>query len=387
MDIPRTTMKKLLLLIAFAALSFSFFQWIDGAVIALRFLGSLFSPFLIGGALAFVLNVPMRFIEKKLFPARASRKKGGQVFSRLASLLLTLLCLVVTVLLLVLVIAPELGRTVSGLSGTIQTAVVQFILWSEKLFAGSPQVVEWLENLRINWKSLDWDGILSYIFGFLKAGAGGMLSSTITAAKSLVNGVITGIIAVVFSCYILLQKEKLGLQCRKALYALLPQKAADSLRSVCSLSQRIFSNFITGQCLEAVILGSMFFVAMTILNLPYALLVGCLISVTALIPIVGAFIGLAVGAFLILLVSPVQTLVFIIMFLVLQQIEENLIYPYVVGNSVGLPSIWVLAAVTIGGNLMGVFGMLIFIPLVSVFYTLFREYVYKRLKEKDLHIK
>ena len=204
---------------------------------------------------------------------------------------------------------------------------------------------------------------------------------------SVVSAVTTGFVALVFACYLLLQKERLGLQCRKALYALLPQKAADRTVEICSLSHRVFSSFITGQGIEAVILGAMFFVAMSLLRMPYALLVGCTIAVTALIPIVGAFIGCFVGAFLLLMVSPMQALIFVILFLVLQQVEGNLIYPHVVGSSVGLPSIWVLAAVTVGGSLMGVAGMLLFIPLTSVVYTLFREFVYKRLKEKQLTVK
>ena len=203
----------------------------------------------------------------------------------------------------------------------------------------------------------------------------------------MVSVLTSSFIAFVFACYILLQKEKLGLQCRKALFALLPKRVAERVISVCSLSHRVFSSFITGQCVEAVILGTMFFVAMSILKMPYALLVGCLIAVTALIPIVGAFIGCGVGAFLILMVSPMQALIFVIMFLILQQVEGNLIYPHVVGSSVGLPSIWVLFAVTVGGSLMGVLGMLLFIPLTSVLYTLFREFVYKRLREKNIRVK
>ena len=175
-----------------------------------------------------------------------------------------------------------------------------------------------------------------------------------------------------------------GVQARMLLRALLPQKHADRVLYIFSLSYRTFTNFITGQCLEAMILGTMFFVVMSILRFPYALLVGILVAVTALIPIFGAFIGCAIGAFLILVVNPMQALAFVALFLVLQQVEGNLIYPHVVGNSVGLPSIWVLVAVTVGGNLMGLVGMLIFIPLVSVLYTLLREWVYRRLREKKL---
>ena len=156
---------------------------------------------------------------------------------------------------------------------------------------------------------------------------------------------------------------------------------------IARLTCRVFMSFITGQCMEAVILGAMFFVSMTIFRMPYALLVSCLIAVTALIPIVGAFIGCGVGVFLLLLDSPVKALTFLVLFLVLQQLEGNLIYPHVVGSSVGLPSIWVLAAVSIGGSLLGVVGMLVFIPLTSVAYTLFREFVYRRLRERKLRIR
>ncbi len=164
--------------------------------------------------------------------------------------------------------------------------------------------------------------------------------------------------------------------------AILPAKKVEYILHVCSLSHRTFSSFITGQCLEAVILGVMFFVSMSILRFPYALLVGILVAFTALIPVFGAFIGCVVGAFLILMVNPMQALGFVILFFVLQQLEGNLIYPHVVGNSVGLPSIWVLAAVTVGGSLMGIVGMLVFIPLASVIYALVREWVYKRLEGK-----
>ena len=169
------------------------------------------------------------------------------------------------------------------------------------------------------------------------------------------------------------------------IFAFIPKQKADAILKICSLTYRTFAHFLAGQCLEAVILGTMFVITLSILKMPYALLIGILIAFTALVPVFGAFIGCAVGSLLIFMINPRQAVLFIIVFLFLQQIEGNLIYPHVVGGSVGLPSIWVLAAVTIGGNLMGIVGMLIFIPLVSVFYTIFREFVYSRLKKQ--HIK
>lgn len=228
--------------------------------------------------------------------------------------------------------------------------------------------------------------MIDSIANLLKNGMNNFLSSTINVTMGIVSTVVNLAIGFVFAMYILLQKEKLGIQVRKAAYAIFPKKVVEYLEHVCTLSSRIFSSFITGQCIEAVILGSMFFVTMTIARFPYAMLIGVLIAFTALIPVFGGFIGCWVGFFLILMVSPLKAVMFLGLFLILQQIEGNLIYPHVVGSSVGLPAIWVLVAVTLGGNLMGIVGMLIFIPLVSVCYTLFREWVYDRLKRKKITV-
>ena len=391
MEISRATMKKLLLLIAFAALAFTAFQWIDGMAVALSFLAELLSPFLGGVALAFILNVPMRFLERNLFSwagkGRNGKERLPKSLVRVLSLLLTFVLVALVLMVLVLVIMPQLTETISGLTVTIQNAVTQFLLWAEDQFSNNPQVSQWLENLTIDWRSIDWESILSGVADFLRNGAGDVLNSTISAAKSMVSVLTSSFIAFVFACYILLQKEKLRVQVRKVMYAFLSEKQVEWCLEVSALTAKSFSSFLTGQCLEALILGTMFFIAMTIFNMPYAMLVGVLIAFTALIPIFGAFIGCVIGAFLILMVDPFQALGFVIMFLVLQQIEGNLIYPKVVGSSVGLPSIWVLAAVTIGGSLMGVVGMLIFIPTVSVVYNLFRASVYKRLRKKHRDIR
>ena len=200
----------------------------------------------------------------------------------------------------------------------------------------------------------------------------------------VVSGVSTFVIGLIFALYILLQKERLARQGRQVCYGLMPEHWADRTLEIARMASRTFASFLSGQCLEAVILGTLFVVAMTLFRMPYALLVGVLIALLSLIPIVGAFIGCGVGALLIAMTDPWKALLFVILFLVLQQIEGNLIYPHVVGSSVGLPSIWVLAAVTLGGKLMGVLGMLIFIPLCSVLYALFRGYVKKRLVQRNV---
>lgn len=352
------------------------FEWIGVAF------GIIF-PFLLGGAIAFVLNVPMSFLEEKIF--RNRYLKGKKVAERLARpvcLVLTIAIVIGVVVLVMFVVIPELTTTVISLGKTIRDFIPAAQRFLEDVFADNSEISKWLNGLNLNV-----DRIIESAVAFFQNGAGDVLNSTMSAIGSIVSGVATFVIAFVFACYVLLQKEKLRVQVTKVLYAFLPEKRVGWCLEVCSLTAKSFSSFLTGQCVEALILGMMFFIVMSILNMPYTLLVAVLIAFTALIPIFGAFIGCFIGAFLILMVDPLQALIFVIMFLILQQIEGNLIYPKVVGASVGLPSIWVLAAVTIGGNLMGIVGMLIFIPIVSVVYTLFRASVYKRLKKKHRDLK
>ena len=275
---------------------------------------------------------------------------------------------------------PQLAGTFASLGKSIQDFIPQLQEWADHWFHNNKEIMNVVNNLEF-----DWNKVMEAAMEFLKNGAGSMLESTINTAKNIIGAVGTFFIAFVFAMYILLQKEKLGRQAKKVLFAFVRKGRAEAALEVLALTYKTFSSFLTGQCVEALILGSMFVIAMTLLRLPYALLTGIVIAFTALIPIFGAFIGCAVGAFLIFMVSPVQALIFIVLFLVLQQIEGNLIYPHVVGNSVGLPSIWVLAAVSIGGSLMGIVGMLIFIPLMSVFYALFREVVYIKLRQKKIY--
>jgi len=375
------TMKRLMLLITFTVLLLVAVLRLDAVYAALQFILGILSPFLTGAVIAFILNVPMRFLEQRLF-ASAVRKDGSRPgYVRPLSLLLSLAMVVAVLLIVILIVLPQLRTTISELGTTISAGINRLLLWAEEQFASNPQMVEWLHGLSFNWEQ-----IIDAVVKFLRSGAGSVLGSTITAAVSIVSTIANFFIALIFSVYILLQKETLGLQGRKVIRALLNQRSADKVLEICALSSRIFSSFITGQCTEAVILGAMFFVAMNLFKMPYALLVSCLIAVTALIPIVGAFIGCAVGVFLLVFVSPIKALTFLILFLILQQVEGNLIYPHVVGTSIGLPSIWVLAAVTLGGSLMGVGGMLFFIPFTSVLYSLFRQYINRRLREKNITV-
>ena len=373
-------MKKIMLLIVFTVLVLAcainyktVFQYI--AV----FFGIIF-PFVLGGIIAFIINIPMRSLEKNLFgriPWKKKEKRKGLI--RGLSMVTAMALIVAVVVLVFFVVVPQLGDTVMEVSNNIVQFWPKVQEWAMKIFSDNPEIMEWVNSIEIDWESL-----LKQAISFLQTGAGTILGSTFNVAKVIVNFATNFAVAFVFAIYVLLQKEKLQVQIGKVMYAFLPERVVESTLDVCRLANKTFSNFLTGQCLEAVILGCMFVIAMSIFRFPYALLIGVLIAFTALIPIFGAFIGCAVGTFLILIENPMQALGFIILFLVLQQIEGNLIYPHVVGNSVGLPSIWVLVAVTLGASLMGVAGMLIFIPLLSVIYTLFRRHVYKRLKKRKV---
>ena len=336
-------------------------------------------PFVLGGAIAFLTNVPMSFLEKKIFENVKKKNKIVRKLKRPISLILTIVLVVGVIALVMFGVIPQLTRTMGTLVTSINDFIPQMQSWIGEFFHNNQEIMNLVDQIEF-----DPDQAIKWGISLLGNGAGNMMNTTMSAVGSIVSGVATFFIAFSFACYILFQKEKLHIQIRKVFFAFLPRQKADTFLKVCSLTYRTFANFIAGQCLEAVILGSMFVVTLSILRMPYALLIGILIAFTALIPIFGAFIGCAVGSFLIFMVNPQQAILFVIVFLVLQQIEGNLIYPHVVGESVGLPSIWVLAAVTIGGNLMGIVGMLVFIPLLSVIYTIFREFVYLRLRKQNI---
>lgn len=367
---------KWLLLVVFAGVAFfCALQNLGIALSACNALMGILAPFLLGGAIAFILNVPMRAIERHLSP---KNRKVDKIRRPLA-LVMTLLAVGGVISLAFNVIGPGVKDAVLSIAHQIPDAYDRFqallLTWEQYL----PQLEAFIIDLDINWKAIS-----QKLIDLAQSWGGDLLSTGSGLIGNVIGAVSTFIIGLIFSFYLLVQKEKLARQGRQVCYALLPGSRADRVLEVLRLSNRTFSSFLSGQCLEAVILGSLFVVAMTLFRLPYALLVGVLISLTALIPIVGAFIGCAVGALLIAITDPWKALIFIILFLVLQQIEGNLIYPHVVGSSVGLPSIWVLVAVTLGGSVMGIVGMLLFIPLCSVLYSLFRGYVKKRLVLKSI---
>ena len=383
MELNNENMKKIRHLIVFTALIILCFWKYTIVFQAVKFVIGVVFPFILGGAIAFVFNVPMHFIENRLIQEKWKEKyKIVRKTARPVSLVLTIICVIGIVAAVLFGVLPQLTGTIAKLGYSIQTFIPKVQEWANDWFHNNKEVMAYVNQLEFNW-----DKVIEVAVDWVSNGAGNIVESGVTAAVNIVSGFATFFIAFVFACYILLQKEKLGVQAKKVLFAFVQKGRAEAAIEVCSLTYRTFSNFLTGQCMEAVILGTMFVIAMSIFKMPYAWLIGILIAFTALIPIFGAFIGCAVGTFLIFMIHPIQALWFIVLFLVLQQIEGNLIYPHVVGNSVGLPSIWVLAAVSIGGSLMGVVGMLIFIPIVSVLYALFREIVYLKLKKNNIKIK
>lgn len=375
MEWNKQTVKNLLLVVCGGVLFYSVLQHLRSVVSSMGWVVSLLTPFLLGGAIAFILNVPMRAIERTLFPL----EKRGKGFRRPLALLLTLIAVIGVLSLASGVIAPGIGEALSNIISQLPDAVKRLQEWLLNLEDYLPM----LEETIAGW-DLEWSSISAKAIELLKNWGTALVSTGSGFIGGVVSGVSTFAIGMVFAFYILMQKEKLSRQARQILYAIVPEQRADQTLAVVRLAGRTFSNFLSGQCLEACILGTLFVIAMTIFRLPYALLVGVLIALTALIPIVGAFIGCAVGALLIAITDPIKALFFIALFLLLQQLEGNLIYPHVVGSSVGLPSIWVLTAVTLGGKLMGIAGMLFFIPLCSVIYALFRGFVKARLHSRGI---
>lgn len=373
----KETVRALRGLMIFAAVLVLGITHFGKVVTVLGFFVSILEPFLIGGAIAFVLNLPMKAIEQHLFQKENKLSK----WKRPISFMLSLFAIIFVISVVCMLIVPQLGAAFSELAVEIPEFCREMLKILQNVFEDNPQIQEYIASL--DFTTIDWNVLVSKIANALGSGIGSVVISTVSAASNMFGIIFDLVIAFVFAIYLLMQKETLENQSKRLLYAYLPRKVYDKTMEVFGLLYKNFSNFISSQCLEAVILGTMFVVAMFLCRLPYAVLIGSLIAVTALIPIVGAFIGCVVGAFLILVENPISAVAFVVLFLVLQQVEGNLIYPKVVGSSVGLPAIWVLVAVSVGGSLFGVLGMLIFIPITSTLYTLLREDVNERNTKKE----
>lgn len=340
-----------------------------------RTLWGILMPFFLGGVLAFVLNVPLRFFERLLL-FFMDRSPGLRRFKRPLAMVLVLALVAGVVYVVMSIVVPELINTILSIIRAIPAALQRLDELIEPYGLSVSQVLS--ASFTVPTAS-DVDAKIADMINLLLKGA----AFSTTVIGTVYQNVLSFFFTVMFTIYFLSSKERLASQLKNVMRAYLRPAWVEKVLSVATLSQRTFSSFITGQCLEACILGAMFFVTMTLLGMPYVLLISVFIGVTALIPVIGAWMGCIVGAVLILVSDPLQALGFVLLFLVLQQIEGNLIYPHVMGNAIGLPSIWVLFAVLVGEGLMGVLGMLLFIPLTSVCYTLLRQQVHKRLREQD----
>ena len=371
--------KKTIWRIFLAVLGCIAFYWLlhetDRVKSVWKVISDIFSPFVLGGVLAFILNVPMRAFENWIKFIKSEKVR------RLVAICLTMAAIIVVVAGVVMLIVPQIEETLNlllsqlpGFFDRVYASVMNFL--EER-----PELLEWVtENIGL--EKLNWSGLIEKVATLVGDSLSKIFSGAVTAVTGVFGAVFNAVISIVFAFYCLARKETLARQGRKVIYAIAKEHIADEVVRILRMTNSAFSNFLTGQCLEAVILGLLFVPFMAIFKMPYIPLICVVIAVTALVPLVGAFVGCILGAFFILVNDPMQAVGFVIMFLVIQQFEGNVIYPRVVGSSIGLPGMWVLLAVAVGGGLMGVVGMFLMVPIASVIYTLIREYTQKKLDKK-----
>mgnify|MGYP003288925027 CR=1 FL=1 len=393
-ELNNNNTKKILMIVAFAILLYWGLQNLSivGGVLGTFF--KVILPFILGLCIAFVLNIPVRIIEKLYYSKNSKNKKANKknnnisndkksvkinIALRVFSIVVSI-CVVIFILYFVLfLIIPELINTINIFKLNIPNFIENIKIWLIDITENYPDLKEKIVNI-----SIDLNSIESTIKTIAKGGITTVITSSFNFIVSIFNGLFNFVMGLVFALYILLQKEKLIVQLKKIIIAYFSKEKVDSIFDFGRLANDTFSKFIAGQFIEACILGILCFIGMTFLGFPYAAAISVLIGVTALIPFFGAFIGVSVGAILIFAIDPIKSFWFIVYFLILQQVEGNLIYPKVVGDSVGLPAIWVILAVTVGGSLFGIIGMMIGVPFVSVLYKTLRKNVNKNLKKKEL---
>ncbi|APB35827.1 AI-2E family transporter [Heyndrickxia coagulans] len=361
---------KYILLAVVAVLVVKYFSTILGALGAVWHVAF---PLVLGAAIAYVLNILMKKVERVYFPN--AQNKFIRATRRGVSILFSFVVIFGIVSILVLIIVPQLIQAFTVLIDAIPRVYTKSLDYFQSNSGKYSSLGKFISSLQV-----DLDAVTKKLTASLSKVVTGILNSTFSIAGALTSGVMNLIIAIIFAIYILAAKEKLAVQADKVVRAFLKKQTADRLYYVLGVANRTFSSFIVGQCVEAVILGSLCTLGMFLFQFPYAAMVGAFISATALIPVVGAYLGAAFGAFMILTVDPMQAVFFLIFIVVLQQVEGNIIYPRVVGSSIGLPGLWVLAAVIIGGGLGGVVGMLFGVPVAATLYKLLSDQVQKRLQ-------
>ncbi len=371
MELNKKNIKRILLLIACAILLYWGLNNLSVLGGLLRSILSLFSPLLIGVGIAYVMNLLLMAIERLWDKALKKAPELWRVkLKRPICLTLAFLLFLGIIFAIIFILIPRLEEAGTTLVANVPTYITQIQGWWDNLTAFAADHGITLPEL-----SMNVEDATKFITKLLTSNGDSVVNTTINITTSILGALVNVLLALVFSVYMLAQKEKLLAQSKRLLLAALPQKAGERTMHILKLTNGAFSSFVTGQVTEAFILGTLCCLGMLILRLPYALPVSVIISFTSLIPIFGAWIGAATGAFLIVFVSPVKALTFLIFLLILQQVEGNLIYPKVVGKSVGLPGLWVLAAVTVGGGAFGVLGMLLGVPVCSVIYALVQDYL------------
>ena len=377
LKIEKKTLKRILLAIVLCIFLYWFLTAPAQLNVVFRILGNIFTPFIVGLVIAFIINVPMRWLESKM--TKVKQHWVRRVIAMSLSFLLVVAILAGVLWLLI----PEVVKTISDLIPQLTEFVSDLEVNIENLIKDNPQLSNWLFG-EGGAADFDWAGLIETGLAFLGERLADIVTTTLLALLSVGSFLISAFISIVFAIYVLYQKELLARQGRRLLYAFLPEKIADNTLRIMRLSNSAFSRFLSGQCIEVCILGSLFAITMAIFNMPFIPLICVLIAITAFVPYVGAWVACFIGAFLIMVVDPTKALWFMAMFLVVQEIENNLIYPKVVGTSIGLSGMWVLLAISIGGELFGVFGMIVMIPIASVIYTLLSEATEKRLQKRNV---
>ena len=338
---------------------------------------SILKSFIIGIAIAFLINIPMNFLEKKVINPYLKKInfKNSKTLSRILSLLITLVIFFVLMNSFVSFVIPQLGKSTSSLINNVPKYINSLESYVSNYFTNINIPSSIHNNILFGL-----DKASTFIIKFANYFVSNILEFTVMITSAITNFIIGFIIAI----YIILSKEKLLLQCKKFTFAFLNENLANKLVEISHLIEFKFSKFIAGQCTDGAILGVLCFIGMNIFGMPYALLVSTIVTISALIPIFGTFIGTALSVFIIFMVNPIISLYFLIMMIIIQQIEGNLIYPFVVGNSIGLSSFWILVPIFIGSSMFGVLGILIGVPLFSVVYTLLSRYINKKIKDKNI---
>ena len=376
-EINKKTLKHLFVVVAAGIVLYWLLHDTERVSVFWGIVKEILGPFVLGAGIAFVLNVPMRSFEKML------KNVKNEKLRRVTAVLLTFVAVLMVLTLVFLLLIPQLVKTIQSLAPALQNFLIKAEVLVREFLNKNPQLMSWVAE-NTNFENFDVAGLIQQAIAVLGTSVSTILSGAFSAIGNVFGAMVSFVVALVFAVYSLFQKETLARQGRKLLYAFIPEHAADYIVRILRLSNATFSNFLSGQCVEVCILGAMFAVTMPIFKMPYVPLISILIAVTAFIPIVGAFIGCIVGAFLIFVSDPLLAVWFVLLFLVLQQIEGNLIYPKVVGTSIGLNGMWVLMAVAVGGELMGLAGMFLMIPVTSVLYTLLQEATNKRLSNMDI---